>query len=412
VRVGPLDGGASGRIAREAYARPARLWPTFMLAAAHVLTMTAVAPLIPLYAVARGASAAVVGIVVSSAAALPLVLGVWAGLASDVLGSRRMALIGALGLMGTTALLASATTIPVIIVAVALSGMAHSLIVVANQAAVAAASRSGRHDRDFGMLSFWISIGQLLGPLFGGFLADAYSIQRALYACAAVGVVPFAAAWSMSANPPTPGDQAVRPLRPDYAYRAAWDLTRRHDVRFVLWIAFLVIFAWSIKSSFLPIYLQSVGLTTAQIGIVFAGIGAGATIVRPMIGVLSLRIGRRRLLLGAVCLAMLTLAGIPLLRQFWPLVAIALVGGVGVGITQPLTISLIAGSVQPQKRGVALSLRMTSNRLAELLSPIVFGAVAMQTGLGGAFALAAGAMILGVAVVARAFGSVAAAQGR
>lgn len=64
---------------------------------------------------------------VPSASALPLLLGVWAGLASDVLGSRRMAVVGSLGFVGATALLAAATTIPLLITAAALAGMAHNL---------------------------------------------------------------------------------------------------------------------------------------------------------------------------------------------------------------------------------------------------------------------------------------------
>jgi dipeptide/tripeptide permease len=44
---------------------------------------------------------------------------------------------------------------------------------------------------------------------------------------------------------------------------------------------------------------------------------------------------------------------------------------------------------------------MTSNRLGEVVSPVLFGVLAAQTGLGGAFALAAVALAVGVWVTGR-----------
>ena len=61
----------------------------------------------------------------------------------------------------------------------------------------------------------------------------------------------------------------------------------------------------------------------------------------------------------------------------------------------------MAGSVELHERGLALSLRITSNRLGEVISPIVFGALVTLTGIGGAFLTAAGALAVGVAVIGR-----------
>ncbi|OFX28384.1 MAG: hypothetical protein A2Z07_12645 [Armatimonadetes bacterium RBG_16_67_12] len=46
---------------------------------------------------------------------------------------------------------------------------------------------------------------------------------------------------------------------------------------------------------------------------------------------------------------------------------------------------LLAGSIELHERGLALSLRITSNRLGEVVSPIVLGALVTWTGIGGAF---------------------------
>jgi MFS family permease len=313
-----------------------------------------------------------------------------------------MVQIGA-GLHAASAvLIASAPTIPFLITGAAAAGLATNIMVIAGQTSVGHQSAPADRDKNYGLYSFWFSAGQVLGPLAGGFLADSYSIRTAFYACAAVALSPLACAFSI----PRP----VRQARPNESaslvwarevHRSVWQLVGRRDLRFILWIAFLIIFAWSIKSSFLPIYLQAVGLPKAEIGLVFSSLGIGAMLIRPLIGALVARFGRRQVLLSAVMLGAVAIGAIPFLHQFLALAAVALAGGVAWGITQPVTISLMAGSVQSHERGLALSLRVTSNRFGEVVSPMVFGVLVTLTGLAGAFGMAALALAVGVAVIAR-----------
>jgi MFS family permease len=139
----------------------------------------------------------------------------------------------------------------------------------------------------------------------------------------------------------------------------------------------------------------------AQIGLIFSLMGIGSMLVRPFLGVLAGHFGRPSVLLGAVLLGAAVIAVIPSLRDFWPLAAIAVAGGLAWGVTQPLTISLMAGSVALRERGLALSLRITSNRLGEVVSPLLFGVLVTWTSIGGAFVLAAAALALGVVVIGR-----------
>lgn len=366
------------------------------------MATTAVIPLIPLLATARGASPALVGAVAASTAVLPLLLGVWAGVGSDVFGARRMVQTGILLYAAGAVSIATAPTVSLIMAGAALWGLANNIVFIACQTSVAQASTPEHRDRNYGAFAFWQSVGQLLGPLGGGFLAERYSLPAAFYASAALGISAFlfasriSIAGSVSAN-----DVSGRFFQAHAVYRAAWGLTRRGEVRFILWIAFLIIFAWSIKSSFFPLYLQAVGLPKSEIGLIFSCMGGGSMAIRPLLGALTDRFGRRPVLLGAAGLGMVAIGVVPLLREFWPLALAATAAGVAWGITQPLTMSLMAGNVQPHERGLALSLRISGNRLAEVVSPIAFGTLVTLTGLGGAFAVAAVALMVCLAVVGR-----------
>jgi len=377
-----------------------RLWPTFLVGTSHMVVAGAITPLIPLYVAARGGSAAMVGIVAASSAVLPLALGVWTGAGADALGPRRMSVAGALGLAACTVLIAAAPNLGVLIVGTAIAGLANNVLILASQTSVAQASRPQDRDHNFGFFAFSVSIGQVLGPLLGGILADALSIRSALYLCAVSGLLPCLFALGLPGARSRPErDDGV--LRAERAYRAAWTLARRPDLSFVLWIAFVIIFAWSIKSSFYPLYLQSVGLSKSSIGLVFSCLGAGSLVVRPLVGAAASRFGRKRVLLRAVMVATVAIGVIPFLTRFAPLAVAAVITGMAWGFTQPLTMSLVAGGVGPTERGLALSVRMTSNRLAEVTSPLLFATLVAVAGLRSAFFLSAAALAVGVWIIGR-----------
>lgn len=369
----------------------------------QVTASAAMTPLIPLFAVSRGASLAVVGLVAASTAVLPLLFAIWTGVAADVVGPRRMSIASALVLAAATALIAAAPTIPLLMVGTAIAGLAANALILATQTSVAHASRPDNRDHNFGVFAFWISTGQVIGPALGGWLADARSIQTGLFACAAMSLLPgLAVLWLPdSASRSAERHAAPRGLRADDAYRSAWRLARRRELQFIMLVAFVIIFSWSIKSSFYPLYLKTVGIPTSLIGMIFSILGAGSMIVRPLVGTVAARYGTQRVLMTSVAAATVAIGVTPFLRQFWPLAVAATATGMAWGFTQPLTMSLIAGSVAPEDRGLALSLRMTSNRLAEVISPIVFGALVAGAGLGSAFFLSAGVLGAGLWTIAR-----------
>jgi len=380
-----------------------RLTPTFLIGTGQTVVGAAVAPLVPLYAVSMGATPAVVGMVAASHALLPLLLGVWAGAAVDAVGSRRLSIAGSAVLVVAVGVLAVARGIGWLMIGQALSGLAGTMLIVSCQTSVAQASTDDDRDRNFGFFAFWVSVGQMIGPLIGGFVAEGFSIRTALLVCAVLAAAPGVLALRM---PPVQEisatfDAVGHALRERNAYQSAWRLARRRDLKFLMLVTFVIIFAWSIRQSFYPLYLQSVGLSKASIGLIYSFLGGSSMIVRPLVGTIAGRLGRRRILMIALALATFGIGVTPLLKTLWPLALAVATTGIAFGFTQPLTMSMMAGNVGPRERGLALSLRMTSNRLAEVVSPVLFGAAVALTGLGSAFYLAAGVLAAGIWAISR-----------
>ena len=74
--------------------------------------------------------------------------------------------------------------------------------------------------------------------------------------------------------------------------------------------------------------------------------------------------------------------------------------GLGLGAGQPLTMSWLAEATPPGLRGRAMSLRLTGNRLGQVLVPSVAGLLAAGAGAAGVLWLTAAALA-GVGVASR-----------
>jgi MFS family permease len=94
-------------------------------------------------------------------------------------------------------------------------------------------------------------------------------------------------------------------------------------------------------------------------------------------------------LAAALAAVIAGIAMTPWLTSFWPLaVAFSLVG-VGTGLTQPMTMSLISGRATASTRGLAIGLRQLVNQIAQISGPPLLGAIAGLMGLQAAFHAAA-----------------------
>jgi len=354
-------------------------------------------PFIPLHLAALGASVAVVGAVLGSSGVVPLLISVHAGAVSDQRGPKTVAKASVVLFAVAGLTLASLHSVLAVAVACTLIGVGNIGFAVSPQAIVAAASTPATRVRDYGYYFLWGSVGAVLGPVIGGLAAGRFGY---LGAFALVGLLML------------PGFAVVACMRDvSTAQRSGASLATAHTfagralsqpgVGAILFITFMVACGQQLQQSFYPLYLNKVGLSATLIGIVIAATSLSSILVRSFLSRSVATFGYVPLLLGATALSALSLGITPLMRRFWPLMFVSALMGVSSGFTQPLTMSLAIESVGAQLWGMAIGLRQSVQRLAQVASPVVFGVIITSSGIGSAFFIGALTLAGAIPIMAR-----------
>jgi MFS family permease len=102
--------------------------------------------------------------------------------------------------------------------------------------------------------------------------------------------------------------------------------------------------------------------------------------------------GRFPALIIAIFIMGLGIGITPFCRGYLSLTLNAALVGIGLGLALPLSMATVSEGVPPEDRGVAMGIRLTGNRLAQLVNPIFFGLLAQH--LGFSLSFIAGGVVL------------------
>lgn len=330
---------------------------------------------------------AALGAVAASFALAPLALALPSGQLVDRIGERIVMVVGALVMASSCVVAALAVDVVAIVVASALLGTGHLLSVVAEQAWVANSADPARYDGAFGRYTFAVSIGQTVGPALLLLAGDAaVPDTRPLFIGAAAGtaVLLIASAYVRSTPRLVPGaDQAPPRLR---------SLLRLPGLVRVLLVSSVVLTTVDITVVYLPALGAEREVAAGLVGALLATRAAASMVSRFFVGRLSARLGRRRLLLLSLTLSTVALAVVPVPMPLPVLASVMALLGLGLGVGQPLTMAWLAESTPSGARGRAMSLRLSANRLGQVVLPSALGLVAFGSGAGGVLWLSAGVL--------------------
>ena len=384
-----------------------------LISIAFQASVYATRPMVSYRALELGAGPVMIGVIASSYAALSLVAAVPVGRWVDRRGEARFMVAGLALLAATSLWLLTIESLWLLTITQAFMGLGHIMTLLGSQTLVANASRGTRRDGDFAVLVVVQSLGQLIGPAAAGLLAGSAlgagdkatpgEGAQLVFACAgAAALVAMAVALSLQWRPcgsgADHGQATVGPSLP--VLPAVRKVLEVRGMRVAMLASLTVLTSIDIMAAYLPLYGEANGLSVEFVGLLLA-VRAGASMAsRTLMPRLVRLLGRRRLLALSMIVSAVALAPLPLLERHALLVGGMLVIGFGLGLGQPLTLSWVAARAGADVRGTAIGVRLTGNRLGQVVLPSAVGLVAGAAGVTAIFpALAALLALTGGLVV-------------
>ncbi len=146
-----------------------------------------------------------------------------------------------------------------------------------------------------------------------------------------------------------------------------------------------------------PLFASDLGATTVQVGMINAGFMVAAAILSLPLGLVSDRLGRRRLILTGMAISGLTSLSLLLVRTPFQVGAIYLFSGVGLACFSPSMMSYVGDVSPPQFLGRAYGWYTSSLYLGMAAGPGLGGAIAVG-GFRTAFLFSAAVIAAGLLV--------------
>lgn len=386
-------------------------FPRLLLIATLMLTtINAVRPMASYRALSLGATPLEIGLLPAAFAALSLIVAVPAGRWIDRIGEAPFLLLGTVLMVGSLAAMIWVDTVFLLIVSQAVLGLGHIINIIAAQTMIANRTTRDGRDARYGYYSVAASLGQLIGPVAAGVIAGSVAAQRGatvgesatlvFVAATMVSIPALLLSVSLLRDLPRRGPTAPDPTHQGYLHSAS-EILRMPTMLPAIAVSIGVILSIDLLVAYLPVYGEERGLPVELVGALLSVRAASSMASRLAMTWLISRVGRARLLWGSAALAGVTLALVPFTDAPGLLVGLMVLTGLGLGFGQPMTIAWVASRAPRSLRATALGVRLTGNRIGQLVIPAGVGLAAGVLGIAAVFWSMAIVLLASAAVVRR-----------
>jgi len=352
----------------------------------HFIRHGIIFPFIPLLAEKMGAGPTTIGFIVGSFSLIAVFLSIPLGGLVDRFGVKRLLVLGVCCNIVNAAILIRTNTVSMLIIAQLIAGIAFLIYVVASQAFVSRLTDPSRREKGFGWLAFSASAGNSVGPILGGVLVGRFDYPVAFWVVLALS----SAGLMLLGLEDTKASIATKSsYNPVQDARQAGLLAISPQVLLVLVFTFAIVFAANLRASFLPVLLRAEGLTEFTVGVLISIFAIVSTGIRLIFGRLLDTFNRKKILAMSMLAIIFAVGLLPSVVSVAGFALLISLFGLGFGMTQPISMVMIADLTNPDQSGLAMGLRFTAIMLAGLLSPIFLGLIIDTIGLSPAFYVAA-----------------------
>jgi len=355
-------------------------------------------PVLPLFAASLGATPAEIGWIVIASTIPGVLISFPAGALADHLGTRRV-LLASLVVFATAPFLYLGVENAWQLMAVRFyHGFATAIFGTVASAAIAERYTQDRAAR----LSTYSSatiVGRSLAPFLGGFLISLASYGAVYIACAVSGVLALAAGLLLRDDPPAQVKTTTR-LR---FWASLKEVLRDRGILLVSTVEAAQYLVFGAIEAFLALYAASLGVPAWQIGIILGVQLVSIVLAKPLMGRLSDRAGRRRVILPGLALGAGSILLLPWASGFFGLAALSLVFGLGFATVTSSTSALVADLTRNGRFGASMGVLRTVMDVGQSIGPVLTGWMVTVAGYASAFNLLAAILIAAAVLLATLF---------
>lgn len=324
------------------------------------------------------------GIVHSSAFLVGAVMAPLWGMLADKYGKRKMVIRAGLSLAVIYALIAFVQT-PWQLVGVR---MLHGFVggfVPASMSIVASVAPKEKLGWSLGMMQAGTMTGGILGPLFGGLLAEAFGLRRSFVVAAFIILAATVAVivWVREGKADTSegaatGTKKEKPI----TYRMAF---RNRALMSMLLLLVIVQLSINMIQPLITLHIAKLqgGLQGAELsaGFVLSLIGIAGILASPVWGRLGEKKGFYRILVVCLFCAGSIISMQFFVQQLWLFAIVQFVFGLFMAGIAPIVNTLVVQSTDEQFRGRSFGLTTSANQFGAMLGPLIGGLLGLAVGI-------------------------------
>lgn len=300
-----------------------------------------------------------------------------AGELSDLLGRKRLLIIG-VGVLGISQVLfgigVEMGSVGLLLLARAIAGIAAGNASIA-QATIADVTAPKDRAKNFGLIGAAFGIGFILGPLLSGWIAGiSNDPAMPFWVAGALGVVNvvFVAVFLPETNT----------RRAEKARFTMWKGARNiaaavqdAQARPLYTALFLYLLGFGFLPPFYGVFLvNELGFSTAQVGMAFAAIGACVSFAQLVVlRLLTKRFSERAILRVSLAMIAFSMGMFSFLPSTWMVMAVIPLTAIPQGISMANMAALISRAVAADRQGVALGINGSLMALGSALAPAIGG---------------------------------------
>ena len=383
------------RTASEARARLVRLCGAGFVA--YCSYSICRAPLLPLFAHELGAGPSLVGFVMGASTLTGVFVKLPAGALSDLFGRRRLLLAGALVFASLPFTYLGVSTLAVLVLLRFVHGSATAIFGPVASASLSDVAPPSRRGAWLSTYSTAQGTGQAIGPVLAGYFIAAGRFDLAFLVS---GLIGLAVPLIISGWRDVPRSSSNRPSLSEFkrgvaevgSDRLVLITSGAHAAQFVL---------NGMLNAFLPLYGRDVlSLSGSELGWLFGLQTVTTLAVRPGIGLLSDRLGRRWVIVAGLTICSLAVFSLSLAPNLATVIAVVVAYAAGVAITTAATSAYITDITRRARYGAAHGVFGTIYDVGDAFGPIAAGALVATLGYARMFQVMAAIAVMTALVFA------------